>query len=327
MEQKKNAGRLVAVVVTHNRLSHLKACVERLLESPEHLIYKVLVVDNASEDGTQAWLSDHADPRLCNLRIANNIGGAGGFEAGMRFAMETFSPDWLLLTDDDGRPYPDTLKAFHQSPPPHQSVATAVYFPDGTICDINRPSRNPFWHMGNFFRTLLGGGREGFHLNASDYQSRSPQEVDGASFVGLFVSRRAVEMAGYPRGDLFIYGDDILYTLTLRMAGGTILFDPALRFEHDHRTKGVGEKRLRPLWKTYYYHRNLLVVYRAAAGVWFWPVLMIILPRWIAKTLHYPGNRREFLGLLRCAIRDGLASDLNRPHSEVVARSEGRFTA
>ncbi len=118
MEQKKNAGRLVAVVVTHNRLSHLKACVERLLESPEHLIYKVLVVDNASEDGTQAWLSDHADPRLCNLRIANNIGGAGGFEAGMRFAMETFSPDWLLLTDDDGRPYPDTLKAFHQSPPP-----------------------------------------------------------------------------------------------------------------------------------------------------------------------------------------------------------------
>ncbi len=324
---KNTAGRLVAILVTHNRLSHLKKSVERLLESPESLVFKVLVVDNASTDGTETWLADHPDPRLCHLRLAKNTGGAGGFETGMRHAMERFNPDWLLLSDDDGRPYPDTLAAFHRSPPTHQALASAVYYPDGTICDINRPSRNPFWHIGNFFKTLLGGGREGFHLHASDYEANAPREVDGASFVGLFLSREAVEMAGYPDGNLFIYGEDILYSLTLRLAGGTMLFDPSLRFEHDHRTKGAGESRLRPLWKTYYYHRNLLVVYRVAAGAWFWPALMIVLPRWAAKVVHYKGNRRDYLRLLCCAIRDGLARNLSRPHDDVVAISEGRPTA
>ncbi|WP_260008656.1 hypothetical protein [Leisingera sp. M527] len=42
-----------------------------------------------------------------------------------------------------------------------------------------------------------------------------------------------VEAAGYPDPGLFLYGDDVIYTLGLRRRGETILFDPELRFEHD----------------------------------------------------------------------------------------------
>lgn len=319
MKTEKTAGRLVAIVVTHNRLSQLKTSVERLLDSPDHHVYKVLVVDNASTDGTDTWLAQHPDPRLCHLRVAKNIGGAGGFETGLRYAKEHFDPDWFLLSDDDGRPFPDTIRRFHDTDhATHDAIATAVFYPDGSICDLNRPSRNPFWNIRNFFKTLLGGGREGFHLKPADYQGKTRQYVDGTSFVGFFASRRAVELAGYPDGTLFIYGEDVLYSLTLRIAGGKILFDPTLRYEHDHKTRRADEKRLYPLWKTYYFHRNLLSVYRVAAGAWFWPALLVVLPRWVAKVSHYPGNRREFLTLLGYAIRDGLARDLSRSHDEIV---------
>ena len=242
----------------------------------------------------------------------------------MRYAVDQFDPDWLLLSDDDGRPEPDAIAAFHNKDRSScEAVAAAVYTPQGLICDVNRPSRNPFWNLGAFFKTLLGRGREGFHLDSKDYRGRALLDIDGASFVGLFVSRKAVELAGYPKGDFFLYAEDVLFTLTIRKNGGRIIFDPSVRFEHDHQTRRVGEKRFRPIWKSYYFHRNLLIAYRIAAGAWFWPSLFVILPRWGLKFLDHPGQRGVFLRLLFLAIRDGLAEDLSRPHNAILAQSGG----
>ncbi len=52
-----SAGRLVAVVVTHNRLDKLKDTLARLLESPLAELAALVVVDNASSDGTGDWLA------------------------------------------------------------------------------------------------------------------------------------------------------------------------------------------------------------------------------------------------------------------------------
>ena len=51
------AGRLVAVVVTHNRLEKLKETLARLLDSPADELAAIVVADNASSDGTGAWLA------------------------------------------------------------------------------------------------------------------------------------------------------------------------------------------------------------------------------------------------------------------------------
>ena len=145
-----NAGRLVAVVVTHNRLDKLKATLARLLAQPRPLLQAVVVVDNVSTDGTGDWLAAQDDPRLVVQTTAGNIGGAGGFENGMKLAVQRFDPDWLVVMDDDARPEPDAFAAFHDlAPIQWDGIAAAVYFPDGQICEMNRPSRNPFWHSGS----------------------------------------------------------------------------------------------------------------------------------------------------------------------------------
>ncbi|MCW9043949.1 MAG: glycosyltransferase [Pseudopelagicola sp.] len=326
--ENQTASRLVAIVVTHNRLSQLKTTLKRLLESPAQHLHKIVVFNNASTDGTGSWLDHQTDPRLCALHNTRNIGGAGGFEAAMRHAVAHFDPDWLLLIDDDGHPDPDTIATFHQgSWSNFDAVAGAVYTPDGLICDLNRPSRNPFWNKRAFFKTLFGGGREGFHLAAQDFASDQTQDIDGASFVGLFVSRHAIEIAGYPRGDLFIYGEDVLYTLSLRKAGGRIAFAPTLRFKHDQHPPQTCKKTFRPLWKSYYFHRNLLIAYRLAAGPLFWPALLIVLPRWALKVFNHPDHRLTFLRLLWHAVQDGIAGNLDRPHDTIVAMSDDRPTA
>lgn len=312
---------LVAVVVTYNRLGELRETVARLLATREDELAQVLVVDNASSDGTAAWLDGVRNPRLSVCRNRVNTGGAGGFEQGMREAVKRWDPDWIVVMDDDARPEPGALAAFHAlDKRGHDALAAAVYFPDGTICKMNSPSRNPFWHLREFVQTLCGGGRDGFHLSEADYDGPG-RAIDVTSFVGFFVSRRGVEMAGYPDGTLFVYGEDALFTLRLSRAGAKLWFAPQIRFEHDCSTfEGL---RVTPLWKVYYFHRNLLMLYRLAAGWLFWPVLLVILPRWLFRVRHYGADRRAFLRLLGRAVRDGLARRTDRRHKDVVALTKG----
>ena len=309
--------RIAAVVVTHNRRAQLAQTVERLLEEGvDHLI----VVDNASVDGTRDWLAGLGDARLQVIALADNRGGAGGFAEGMRQAVAQLDPDWILVMDDDARPEPGTLLRFRaMALAGVGAVAAAVYKTDGGICDMNRPSLNPFWHGRAFLRTLLGGGRMGFHLPDSAYRARLPVPVDAASFVGLFLSRAAIAITGLPDGRLFIYGDDVLYTLALRRAGINLIFAPDLRFEHDFKTFEAESHAFRPLWKSYYHHRNLLFVYHSAAGLLFWPALVLILPKWLIKARYYGPDRGLYLRLLAMAVGDAMRRKLNRSHPEVVA--------
>lgn len=324
--------RLAAIVVTYNRKDHLVRTVSRLLdEGVDH----VLVVDNASTDGTRAWLERQDDARLKIVWNDRNEGGAGGFEIGLRTAYALFDSDWFVLVDDDARPYQGVIDRFRsltrqqeeicvQNPaaPRWAAIAGGVYFPNGTICETNRPSKNPFWDARRFIRTLFGAGRAGFHVSDADYTATEPAQIDVASFVGLFLSRDAIRIAGYPDGKLFIYGDDVLYSIALRTAGGCIGFAPSLAFEHDCSTFDGGPARIhRPLWKVYYTYRNGLMAYRKLAGpILFWPVLLICLPKWAMKVRAYrQGERGTFLRLLCIAVQDGVCGRMERAFEDIQA--------
>jgi GT2 family glycosyltransferase len=315
--------RLAAVVVTYNRRDQIVATVTRLLEGPlDHLV----VIDNGSDVGSRDWLAAQDDPRLTLILPETNLGGAGGFEAGLRAAVARHDPDWLLLVDDDARPEPGALAAFRAAVGAGalagwDGVAGAVRYPDGRICEMNRPVLNPFWHPRIFLRTFAGGGRAAFHLGEADFALAGPIPVDGASFVGLFLSRRALQMAGYPEGGLFLYAEDGLYTLGLTRAGGRIGFFPDLGFEHDCSTFAGAPGRFTPLWKAYYYHRNLLLLYRMAAGWLFWPSLAVVVPKWLLKAQHQGPDRGRYLRLLGLALSDGLRRRLDRPHAEILRRA------
>ena len=319
------ASRLVAVVVTYNRLDKLKVTLARLLAHDPADLAAVVVVDNASTDGTGDWLAQQdgmtgAEGRLDVVTSPVNAGGAGGFEMGMRRAMEHHAPDWLVVMDDDARPEPDTLERFRtMDKAGWDAFAAAVYFPEGGICEMNRPSRNPFWSLKGFLKTARRG-RNGFHIPHDAYEG-GICPIDVTSFVGFFVSAEAVRRVGYPDPQLFIYGDDSLYTLAMSRDGERIAFAPQLRFEHDFTTfsGSDGGQRFRPLWKVYYHHRNLLLLYRMAAGWLFWPALLVVLPKWLMKVRHHEGVRGAYLRLTAAAVRDGLTRRLGRTHAEVRA--------
>ncbi|MDO4642717.1 MAG: glycosyltransferase [Cardiobacteriaceae bacterium] len=304
---------VVAVIVTYNRCHSLAHTLTATLAQP---FAGIVVVDNASTDETAKYLSQCNDSRLHVITNERNLGGAGGFAYGMQAALTRFSPEWLLCYDDDAYPDTATLANFSTSDyERYDSAAAAVFYPDGRICEMNRPSYNPFRHPMKLLKTVLGiftgRARGAFHVSDEAYRNQEALRIDSSSFVGFFVRADWVRKLGVPQVELFVYGDDILYTLHLTQHGARHYFLPQVRFIHDCSTFRPKSKGYHPLWKAYFTYRNGLIIYRTAAGVCFWPVALLKIFFWLLAVRHYR-HKRRYLRLWRLAVVDGLRQYLLR---------------
>ena len=195
--------RIVAVVVTFNRLALLQRLVDRLREVPE--LAEVIVVDNASTDGTGDWLDDQHD--LVRRRLTRNRGGAGGFHEGLRLAME-HGAELAWLMDDDGLPDADCLGLLLE----HDfdfwgPVVVDEADPDRLVFPIRLPGGTRVVHR---MRDVAAAARDGVIRDVV------------IPFNGVLVTRELVERIGLPREDYFIWGDDHEYRLRAERAGGRV---------------------------------------------------------------------------------------------------------
>ncbi len=196
--------RVVAVVVTFNRLPLLQRLVARLREVPE--LHEVLVVDNASTDGTGEWLDTQAD--VVRRTLTENGGGAGGFHDGLAWAMER-GADLAWLMDDDGLPDHDCLRLLLER--------SDLDFWGPVVVDEARPERL-------VFPIRLPGGTRAVH-RMDDVRSAAEGGLIRdvvIPFNGVLVTRDLVERIGLPRAEFFIWGDDHEYRLRAERAGGRI---------------------------------------------------------------------------------------------------------
>ena len=100
-------GKVCAVVVTFNRVSLLCGCLNSLLLQTRRLD-AILVIDNASSDGTRAII-EREFPSVEIVTMPFNAGGAGGFYEGIKRA-HTAGFDWIWVMDDDIEVLADTLE-------------------------------------------------------------------------------------------------------------------------------------------------------------------------------------------------------------------------
>ncbi len=201
--------RVQAVVVTYNRLAMLQRLIPRLCEISG--LEQVLVVDNASTDGTGEWLSGLGDDRVRHDTLPINTGGAGGFHRGLDWAVRE-GADLVWLMDDDGLPASDCLELLLE-----RVDRDGLDFCGPAVLAEQDPSRL-------CFPIRLPGGTKVVHEMAAVETAARNGLIDDVviPFNGVLVTRDLVERIGLPREEFFIWGDDVEYLWRAQRAGARI---------------------------------------------------------------------------------------------------------
>jgi GT2 family glycosyltransferase len=235
-----------AVIVTYNREAKLGKAIDHVLAQTRRPDW-VIVVDNASTDGTDQLLAGYADnDSVIVRRLPENIGGAGGFAAGMAHAYE-MGADYVWIMDDDCYVDADALAELHTGLAKAQEsmgvalpyACSVVKYIDGEICEMNNPGTT--WDWGR----LLATGQESVL-------------VTHCSFVSVLFPRWVLTRFGLPLKDYFIWFDDQEYTLriTKEAPGVQCLRSVAVHDMGVNRGVNFGDVNAGNLWKFRYGVRN-----------------------------------------------------------------------
>lgn len=200
-------NRVAAVVVTYNRKELLRQNLAALLNQEEYST-DIIIVDNASSDGTADMISKELNvPQVVYKNTGANLGGAGGFQYGVREAMKNprgYAYDFVWIMDDDTIPCQDSLKELMSADRKLDGkwgcLSSVAYWTDGSICKANRQKKTLYKFVSN-----------------EDLQEALVR-VQMASFVSLLVKTSVIKEVGIPIGEYFIWTDD--YEFTGRISAG-----------------------------------------------------------------------------------------------------------
>ncbi|EPG4206528.1 glycosyltransferase [Klebsiella michiganensis] len=272
-----------ALIVTYNRLEKLKLTIANTVKLN---FTAIVVVNNGSTDGTQAWLATLSDTRVIVLNLPSNSGGAGGFKAGSKYLCDNVDSDWVFFYDDDAWPESDALEKFAQLEKANCRVFTALVKDlQGQPCPMNMP----FAKVPSSFMDTLRYIRNPAEFLPSVSRACAVQTV---SFVGMIIQRDVLQKRLHSIHDeLFLYFDDLYFGYQLTLDGEAIRYSPEVIFTHDVSIQG---KCIVPEWKVYYLCRNLILAKRIFPRVAIFSRLSILL-RLIKYVSILPWQRNKLL--------------------------------
>jgi GT2 family glycosyltransferase len=219
------------VVLTYNNLHLTQACLESLMVESDYPRLEIIVVDNASSDGTPEMLRA-TYPEVELIEAGRNLGFAGGNNLALRriigdrgwetedgqapaFAISyPLSPDYVLLLNPDTEVIGDAIPQLAHYLGMHPNVAVVgpqLRYPDGSV----QPSRRRFPSKGVFFwestplEQRWPANPWARRYRCADRPNDAEQEVDWLVGAALMVRRSAIERAGLLDSGFRMYSEEL----------------------------------------------------------------------------------------------------------------------
>lgn len=237
--------RVAVVVVTYNAIDRIEACLISLnKQTYPHDHYDVVVIDNASGDGTVALIQEKF-PNVVVYANEKNVGFAGGNNMGMHWAyMHGYHA--VVLLNDDTRVRDTWL---------YELVNTAQTDDRIGIVQSKVLFAQEAYRVNTIGNPLhpLGFSWSGGYKDLSS-QHQVDTDIMIASGCSMLIKRSVIERIGYLDDKLFLYHEDVDYSWRAHMAGYRLRLAAGSVVFHDY-SFGIGGK------KYYFAERNRLIVF------------------------------------------------------------------
>lgn len=243
--------RLGVVIVTYNAADVIGDCLETLFGS-EGVRLSVVVVDNASPDGTEGVVRDWpvtgrplpadlpfaarparrpraapepeeaADHHLCLIQTGRNLGFAGGVNVGLAALEPLRGIDRFWILNPDSAVPPDTAARFATAPEPEGGFALM----GGRVCYYDRPGMIQI--DGGTIDWRTGVTRNLNQFAPADRAEPAAAAMDFVTGASMVASRRFLTEVGPMAEDYFLYYEEVDWALRrgtlplLRCSGGVV---------------------------------------------------------------------------------------------------------
>jgi GT2 family glycosyltransferase len=216
--------RVSVVIVVWNAKKYVQECLESLREHCAQVCSEVIVVDNASTDGS-AELVEQMFPEFRLIRNSDNL----GFAKANNIGIAQSSGDYVCLVNSDVKFLDDCISPMIEYLSGNSGVAMVgpkMLAPDGKVWR----STMRFPTIWNYFCRALGVDIAfkksrlfgGLLMSDFDHQTTTPVEVLNGWFV--VVRRSALERVGLLDPQFFMYGEDVDWCYRFRQAGEGVVF-------------------------------------------------------------------------------------------------------
>lgn len=222
-----------AIVITHASEDTVGACLNSILESAKHAkaAIELIVVDNASPDGTAAVVRKHF-PTAKLIASKENLGYAKAVNVGLREARGDYvlilNPDCILATEALHQ-----LLSFTESDERIGIVGPMLLNCDGTL----QPSGRRAQRLIHIALSLIGlRGAVEVRLLGKGRDYRTASDVEEVSGAAMFCRRKALMEVGGMDERFFLYFEDVDLCIRARKLGWRISYCPNARVVHLHGT-------------------------------------------------------------------------------------------
>lgn len=217
------------IVVNWNTRELLSQCLQSVCEAAGDLSVEVIVVDNASDDGSVELLSRNF-PQARVIANAKNV----GFVRGNNQALALSQGQYVLLLNSDAALLPDALVRlvrFMNARPSVGIVGPRILNPDGSF-------QSSYMDFPNLWSELLLTTKLYTLSHSSHYPSHSPrqsQEVTEADWVSgacLMIRHQALEQVGGMDESILMYSEEVDLCWRVKEAGWGVCYFPDAEVKH-----------------------------------------------------------------------------------------------
>lgn len=223
---------LTISICSWNTASDLRACLESLQSVRTEAPFEVIVVDNASTDGSPDMV-DREFPWVRLLRQSRNL----GFSAGHNLAMRHRLGKHVFLLNSDTTVHPGAIRTLLNQVALRADagiLGPKILNPDGTLQLSCR--RFPSLIAPLFRNTILGRlfprNRYVREYLMQDYDHSSPQEVDWLSGAALLATEPFIERVGGLDESYFMYCEEMDWCWRAHAAGFSVWYIPQATVTH-----------------------------------------------------------------------------------------------
>lgn len=223
---------LSIIIVNWNTRDLLSRCLNAIYSNLDEVVAEVLVVDNASTDGSQAFLRlEYPQVRL--IQNDANVGFAAANNAGMQEAKGRY----YLLLNTDTFVHPGAVESLVRFMDEHQDAGAGgcrLYYADGSLqrsCTAFPTISTELWQalwLDRVFPKSTVFGK--YWMSYWDYNDA--REVDSVIGACLILRREAINEVGPFDESYFMYSEEVDLCYRLKQAGWKVRYTPKATATH-----------------------------------------------------------------------------------------------